>query len=446
MSRLILQGLEARQREGRPIRVGVMGAGEFGRALVTQLAQAPGMLPAAVADLDPDLARAALRAAGYRPEELRAAESAAAGRDAVAAGAPVVLPDGALLADLPLDVVVDSTGSAEAGAAVGARCLRAGQHLVMVNVEADVTVGAALRRLADAAGVVYTLADGDQPSLICTLADWAASLGLTVLSGGKGTALYPPDHPRRREVEAAPEPNLTGVAYMDGTKSQIEMAAAANALGWGIDVRGLHHPSARLEEVATLFGPRDAGGLFARTPVIDFVNCRSADGETEIEPHLGHGVFVVATGHPEALRAMGSKGVPLSADGTRALLWRPFHLVGVETPFSVAQAVLFGAATGSPLPEPSVEVVAVAKGDLPAGALLDGIGGRAVRGEAEAAPAAAAERLLPIGLADGVRLARAVPAGTALTFDHLVAPGRSACWRLRAEHGLLPPALPGPPA
>jgi predicted homoserine dehydrogenase-like protein len=443
MSRLILRGLEARQREGRPVRVGVMGAGEFGRALVTQLAQAPGMLPAAVADLDPRLAHEALLAAGYRPEQIREAGSGAAGRDAVAAGGPVVLPDGALLADLPLDVVVDSTGSAVAGADVGARCLRAGQHLVMVNVEADVTAGAALRRIADTAGVVYTLADGDQPSLICTLADWATSLGLEVLSGGKGTALYPPDHPRRREVETAPLPNLTGVAYMDGSKSQIEMAAAANVLGWGIDVRGLHHPSARLEEVATLFGPRESGGLFARTPVIDFVNCRSADGETEIEPHLGHGVFVVATGHPEALRAMGHKGVPLSADGSRALLWRPFHLVGVETPFSVAQAALFGVATASPLPAPSVEVIAVAKGDLPAGAQLDGIGGRAVRGEAESAAVATASRLLPIGLADGVRLARAVPAGTPLTYDHLEAPGESACWRLRGEHGLLA-AAPAP--
>lgn len=437
MSRLILRALQEREAAGRPILTGVLGAGEFGLTLVAQLARAPGMRPAAVADLDVARARAAYAAAGVDAADVRLAERAGEAADHVLAGRPLVVPDGTLLADLPLDAVVDSTGLTDVGAEVGARCLRAGQHLVMVNVEADVVVGAALRRLADRAGVVYTLADGDQPSLICSLADWATALGLQVVAGGKGTALYPPEHAERRAREQDAATSRTSLAFLDGSKSQIEMAGAANVLGWGVDVRGLHHPSARLAEVATLFGPRHSGGLFRRTPVIDFVNCRSEDGQQEIEPHLGHGVFVVVSGGADAMRAMRAKGVPLSTDGSRALLWRPFHLVGVETPYSVAQAVLFGTATATSLPTPSVEVIAVAKRDLAAGTILDGIGSGAVLGQAELAEIATTQRLLPYGLTDGVRLRRPVPAGVALALDDLVTPGDSPCWRLRREFGLL---------
>ncbi|HXI16023.1 MAG TPA: hypothetical protein VNM48_06610, partial [Chloroflexota bacterium] len=203
--------------------------------------------------------------------------------------------------------------------------------------------------------------------------------------------------------------------------------------------RGLHHPSARLDEVATLFGPRAFGGLLSRTPVIDFVNCRSEDGMHEIEPHLGHGVFVVVTcENGEALSAMRSKGVPMSGDGSRALLWRPFHLVGVETPFSVAQAALFGVATAAPRRDPTVEVFALTKRDLPARAILDGMGGSTVRGEAELAAVCAEQRLLPYGLANRVRLRRPLAAGTAITYDDLESWGDSPCWRLRAEADMLP--------
>jgi predicted homoserine dehydrogenase-like protein len=439
MSRIILDALRAREAEGRPILTGVIGAGSFGTGVVAQLAQAPGMVAAAVADLDEGAAVAAYGAAGLAPGDVVRTERAAEAADAVLARRPVVVPDGALLADLPLDAVVDSTGIPDAGAALASRCLRAGQHVVMVNVEADCVVGGALRRLADAAGVVYTLADGDQPSLICALVDWAESLGFEVVAAGKGSTLYPPGHPHRVERETAPEASLTDITFYEGTKSQIEMAAAANVLGWGVDARGLRHPSARLEEVATLFGPREQGGLFARTPVIDFVNCLSPDGDALIEPHLGHGVFVVVTSsRPATLKALRSKGVPMSADGSRGLLWRPFHLVGAETPFSVAQAVLFGTATATPLPEPTVEVIAVAKRDLPAGTALHGMGGGEARGVAEMAPVTAAQGLLPLGLADGVRLRRAVRAEAALTYDDLEAPGETPCWRLRREAGMLP--------
>lgn len=348
------------------------------------------------------------------------------------------VPDGALLSELPLEAVVDGTGEPEVGAALAPLCLRAGQHVVMVNVEADITVGAALRRIADRADVVYTLAEGDQPSLICALADFAASLGFEIVAGGKGSSLYPPGHPTRVRAETAASTRHTDLTFYEGTKSQVEMAAAANVLGWGIDVRGLHHPSARLEEVATLFGPRERGGLFARTPVIDFVNCLTPDGNTLVEPHLGHGVFVVVTSSSAAtLKSLYSKGVPMSADRSRGLLWRPFHLVGAETPISVAQAVLFRTGTATPLPEPTVEVVAVAKHDLPAGTALEGMGGGQARGVAEMASIAAAQRLLPLGLANGVRVRRPVRAEAELTYDDLEAPGDTPCWRLRREAGLL---------
>jgi predicted homoserine dehydrogenase-like protein len=450
MNRPILNALRAREAEGRPILTGVIGAGSFGANVVTTMAQAPGMAAAAVADLDVEAAIGAYCAAGHARTDIVCAEQAAAAADAVRSGRPVVVPDGALLAELPLAAVVDSTGVPDAGAELAARCLRAGQHVVMVNVEADVVVGAALRRIADAAGVVYTLADGDQPSLICGLADFAASLGLDVIAGGKGTHQLPPGHPRRVEAERNPPyGKRTWVMDYEGTKSQIEMAAAANVLGWGVDRRGLRGTSARLDEIATLFGPRDRGGLFDRTPVIDYVNCLTPDGNAEIDNPVRHGVFVVVTSsNPQTLRSLRRKGVPMSGDGSRGLLWRPFHLVGVETPFSVAQAVLFRTGTATPLPEPTVEVIAVAKHDLLAGTVLDGMGGGQVLGLAEMADVAAEQRLLPLGLANRVRLRRPVRAGAVLTYDDLEAPGDTPCWRLRRQAGLLPasPASPASPA
>jgi predicted homoserine dehydrogenase-like protein len=438
MSRLILDALRAREAERRPILTGIIGAGSFGVGVVAQLTQAPGMVAAAVADLNLEAAIGAYCAAGYAREDIVRAERAATAIDAVRSGRPVVLPDGVLLAELPLDAVVDSTGIPDVGADVAPRCLHAGQHVVMVNVESDSAVGAALRRIADAAGVVYTLADGDQPSLICGLADFAASLGLEVIAGGKGSHLYPPGHPHRVKAEQAADATQVDLAFYEGTKSQIEMASAANVLGWGVDVRGLHHPSARVEEVANLFGPRDKGGLFTRRPVIDFVNCLTPDGNDLIEPHLVNGVFVVVTSSKEAtLAALRTKGVPMSVDRSRGVLWRPFHLVGVETPISVAQAVLFRTGTATPLPTPTVEVIAVAKGTLPAGTALGGMYGGQVLGLAEMADSAVEQRLLPLGLASGARLRRAVPAGAALTYDDLEAPGDTPCWRVRREAGLV---------
>ena len=306
MSRPVLDGLRARAAAGRPILTGVIGAGDFGADVVTTMAQAPGMVAAAVADLDVEAAIGAYCAAGHARADVVSTERASVAADAVRAGRPVAVPDGALLAELPLEAVVDSTGVPDTGADLAARCLRAGQHVVMVNVEADIVVGAALRRIADAAGVVYTLADGDQPSLICGLADFAAALGLEVVAGGKGTHLLPPGHPRRVAGENnPPRGKRTWVMDHEGTKTQIEMAAAANVLGWGVDVRGLHGPSARLEEVATLFGPRQKGGLFAHAPVVDYVNCLTPDGNTTIDNPLVHGVFVVVTSpNPHTLHAL----------------------------------------------------------------------------------------------------------------------------------------------
>jgi predicted homoserine dehydrogenase-like protein len=445
MNRPILNALRAREAAGHPIRGGVIGAGSFGANVVTTMAAAPGMLAAAVADLNVEAAIEAYLAAGHVRDDVLVTGRAGAAADGIRAGKPVVVPDGALLAELPLDAVVDSTGVPETGADLAARSLRAGQHVVMVNVEADIVVGPALRRLADASGVVYTLADGDQPSLICGLADFAATLGLEVLAGGKGTTEYPQGHPRRVAIEADPPGGKrTWVMDVEGSKTQIEMASAANVMGWGVDTRGLHGPSIRFEQIATAFGRRERGGLFGRTPVVDYVNCLTPDGNTPIENPVRDGVFVVVTSeNPSILKALRAKGVPMSADGSRGLLWRPFHLVGVETPYSVAQAVLFATGTATPLPDPTVELIAVAKHDLPAGARLDGLGDNQTRGVAEMAALATAQRLLPVGLANGVRLRRAVPAGAVLTYDDLEAEGDTPCWRLRREAGLLP-AQPSP--
>lgn len=437
--------LAQRQAEGRPIRVGMIGAGKFGGGLVAQISRMTGMEVAVIADINLDHARHAYSVSNVPESAQQTVTSVDQMDDAIRSGTPAVTEDGLLVtrADL-VDVVVEVTGIPDVGARMAYEAITHNKHVVMVNVEADVTVGPILRRLADSAGVVYTLVDGDQPGCTMNMVDWARSLGFEIVAAGRGTVLYADDPagtpdtvPQRFGFDAEMLARRTINAKMyntfrDGTKSQVEMAALANAAGLPPDVRGMHEPSVNLEDIPRMFSLKEEGGLLSRHGVVELANSVAPDGKTLLPNGLGMGVFVVIrSDHPFTQEDLQFYNLHPGGDGKNFLLYRPYHLVAVEAPVSIMNAALLGQATGSPGTEPVAEVVTVAKRPLEEGETLDGGGGYTVNGLCERADTARDEGLLPLGLAYGARLNCDVDAGQAIRYDMVEMPTDSFVYKLR---------------
>jgi predicted homoserine dehydrogenase-like protein len=422
--------LAQRAAENRPIRVGVIGAGKFGGGLMAQLAQMRGMTAAVVADVNLDRAEYAYTVGGVPRDAILTVESSAQLDDAIRANQPVVVQDGLLVTGCDLvDVVVEVTGVPEVGARIAYDAILHRKHVVMVNVEADVTIGAILRRMADSAGVVYTLVDGDQPGVTMNMVEWAVTLGMEVVAAGRGTIYYATDRDgtpdtvaerfgfdketlRRRTI------NLKMYnSFRDGTKAQVEMAALADAAGLVPDVRGMHEPSVNLQDIARVFSLEEEGGILTQHGVVELANSVAEDGKTLLPNGLGMGVFaVIRTEHPFTQEDLRTYYLHPGGNGCNYLLYRPYHLVAVEAPISIAMAALYGQATGAARPVPTAEVITVAKRDLKAGEVLDGGGGYTVNGICERADTARVEGLLPLGLATGARLKQDVAKGTAIGY------------------------------
>ena len=431
---MISQLLAQRAADANPIRVGIIGTGKFGAGLVAQISQMQGMEVAAIADINAHNARYAYLASGAPPEEIRTAETGAELEDAIRAAKPAIVEDGLALGDCEsIDVIVESTGLPDVGARHAFHALSNRKHVVMVNVEADVTVGAFLRRTADAAGVVYTMVDGDQPAVTWNIVEWARSLGLEIVAAGRGTICYADDfegtpdtaaerfgfsqeHIERRTI------NLKMFnSFRDGTKAQVEMTALANAAGLEPDVRGMHEPSVNLEEIPIRFSLREEGGLLSRQGVVELANSVAADGKSLLPNPIRMGVFaVVRSEHPFTREDLAYHGCHVGGEGRNFLLYRPYHLVAVPAPLSIARAVFFNAANGSCAPTPTAECITVAKRDLRAGEELDGGGGYTVVGQCEKANVARHEGLLPLGLADRATLKRDVAKGEAIGYEDVL--------------------------
>lgn len=419
--------------QGRPIRVGIIGAGKFGAGLVAQISQMQGMEVVAIADINAAHARHAYVSSRVPAEEIAAVEGADDLEDAIAAGRPAVAEDGRLITDAEsIDVVVEATGVPEIGARMAYHAIQAQKHVVMVNVEADVTIGPILRRMADSAGVVYTMVDGDQPGCTMNMIEWARTLGFEIVAAGRGTVLYADDPdgvpdtvPQRygfsEEMIERRTINLKMYnSFRDGTKAQVEMTALANAAGLVPDVRGMHEPSVNIEDIARVCSLQSEGGILSRHGVVELANSVDRDGKTLLPNGLGMGVFaVIRTDHPFTQEDLRYYFLHPGGDGHNYLLYRPYHLVAVEAPISIAMAALYGQPTGSPLPTPTAEVISVAKRDLKAGETLDGGGGYTVNGICEKATVARAEHLLPLGLAGGARLTADVAKGAAIRYDQV---------------------------
>jgi predicted homoserine dehydrogenase-like protein len=418
MNARMLDLLEGRAASGNPLRVGLVGAGTFGAMMLSGARRlGPGVDVVGVADLRPERAVAALEAAGWDGPD--ASDRALDGLSA--------------LLDREPDVIVDATGSPNSGIDTAGRAIDQGIHVVMATVEADVVAGPLLAERARSAGVVYSLAYGDQPALVCELVDWARASGFQVVCAGKGTKYLPHFHAVTPESVWA-EYGLTAsqvqrgsydarmfTSFLDGTKSALEMASIANATGLAPQASGLGFPACPVDELAATCIPRAAGGTLERDGTVEVVSSLSRDG-SELANHLRWGVYVTFTSSDERLSDwLPAYGVATDASGRYGALWRPVHFIGLETMVSVLAAGLLGEATGAPR-RFEADVVATAKRDLRAGAVLDGEGGFTVYGALVPAMRSIADGCLPIGLGRDVVLARAVSAGQHITYDDLVAP------------------------
>jgi predicted homoserine dehydrogenase-like protein len=443
---MIAADLAEREQAGRPIRVGIIGAGKFGSSVAHQVSRMPGLRLVALADLFPDKAQAVFARNGLMADDVLRAGDAQSIARAIEQGKAAVTDDPLALCDAPLDVVVEATGVPENGARIGAAAIARGKHIVMVNMETDVAVGSLLNKRARAAGVVYTVADGDQPGCIMRLVDWAQALGLEVVVAGRGTRRFrtdregDPDEAFARygyDPQLVREQQLNAQMYnsfRDGSKSQIEMCSVANMTGLVPDVRGMHEPSATIPDLATVFSLQAEGGVLNAFGVVELANAVAPDGETVLPNHLDIGVFIVVrTDHARIAQDLGFYGLKMGPDGTTAAHYRPYHLCGIEAPMSIAEAGLYGKPTGAPIGTPVADVIAVAKRDLTAGETLDGSGGRMVYGLIERAEVVRAENLLPLTMTNGVRLTRAVAVDQPITYDMIERPADSFLWSLRAE-------------
>lgn len=415
----LLNLLAVRAQSGKPLRVGVIGAGKFATMFLSQARLIPGLHVLGITDLSIERARQALQRAAW-PEEQYMVTSFA---QALKSGSTVLTEDSeALLKADGLEVVIEATGVSSAGIQYALQAFAYGRHVVMVNVEADALAGPLLARRAAEAGVVYTLAYGDQPALICELVEWARINGFTVVCAGKGTKYLPLYHMSTPDTvwdyygftpemvaEGGLNPRMFN-SFLDGTKSAIEMAAVANATGLIPQPAGLGFPPCGVDDLPQVCRPRDAGGQLTHSGTVEVVSSLERDGRP-VYRDLRWGVFVTFEAPGDYVkRCFREYGVQTDETGRYAAMFRPYHLVGLELTTSILKAGLRGEATGTPTGFWG-DVVATAKRPLKAGELLDGEGGYCLYGTLLPAQRTLQDALLPLGLAHAIRLKREISAG-----------------------------------
>src|ERR1700722_5510053 len=391
--------LHERTAAGRPVRVGLIGAGKFGSMFLNQVPTMTGVEIAVIADLDPERARNACRTVGWDAARIARTRFVATGAETCA--------------DPAVEVIVEATGSPPAGIAHARAAIAAGKHIVMVNVEADVLAGPLLAEEARAKGVVYSLAYGDQPALTCELIDWARACGFEVVAAGKGTKYLPAYHAVTPDDVWAhygltPEEAKRGGmnpqmfnSFLDGAKSAIEMAAIANATGLAVPANGLGFPPCGVDDLPHVLRATKAGGVLERDGMVEVVSSLERDGRPVFRD-LRWGVYVVLKAPNDYAKACFKEyGLRTDASGWYAAMYKPYHLIGLELGISVLSAALRREPTGQASGFRG-DVVAVAKRALSAGGTLDGEGGYTVWGRAIPASASLKIGALPIGLAHRV--------------------------------------------
>lgn len=433
--------LQQRAADGRPVRIGLIGAGKFGSMYLAQIPRTPGVQLVAIADLSPAAARTNLARVGWQPERTAAGSA----EDALKTGRTWITDDWQAVTREPsIDIVVECTGHPVAAVD---HCLDAfahGKHVVNVTVEADAFCGPLLARRAAQAGVVYSLAFGDQPALICDLVDWARTCGFPVVAAGRGHKWLPHFSESTPETVwghygLTPEQAQRGGlnpkmfnSFLDGSKPSIESSAVANATGLGVPSDGLLYPPASIEDIPFVTRPRSEGGVLERKGMVEVVSSLEADGR-RIPYDIRMGVWVTVEAETDYIRnCFEEYNAHTDPSGRYFTLYKRWHLIGLEVGMSVASVALRGEPTGVATCW-NADVVATAKRDLAPGEMLDGEGGYTVWGKL--LPAERSLRLggLPLGLAHDVKVVRPVRKGQSLSWADVAIDTSTAAYRLRGE-------------
>ena len=404
----LAKDLAARAASGKPVRIGLIGSGEMGTDIVTRAAMMDGVEVAAISELNIPNAHRAVSISHQEDGHSADAATTDAINAAIESGKTAITDNTDALIDSGLiDVVIDATGVPAVGAEIGLRAMERGKHLVMMNVEADVTIGSYLRREAERLGVIYSLGAGDEPSSCMELIEFVSAMGHKIVCAGKGknNPLNIDATPDAYEAEATARhmnPRLL-VEFVDGSKTAVEMAAIGNATGLIPDVDGMHGPAAGPKELAKVLIPEKDGGILSGIGRVDY----------SIGKGVSPGVFVIAEAeHPRIHERMADLKM---GDGPYYEFIRPYHLTSLEVPLTCARAVLYGKADMVPLDKPVVEVCAVAKRDLKPGETLDQIGEYTYRAWAMEVSRAQAARALPAGMLTGATVTAPIRKGELVT-------------------------------
>jgi predicted homoserine dehydrogenase-like protein len=429
---MLYERLVQLEKDDKPIKIGIIGAGTFGTQIISQTCHIKGLRISAVADLKPERATRAFQLGGIATERVLSVESATDVNNAIDRSQPAVTTSADELITSKVDLVIEATGNVETGAKNAYRAIINKKHLLMVTVEADVLVGYLLRRLADNAGVIYSSAYGDEPALARELCDWAQALGFRVIAAGKGTRFTqefrkanPDDVPRLYGFTGEDYNAHMFCSFLDGTKHSIEMAALSNMTGLVPDIRGMHFPTLDLREIPDKLCLKSKGGILEREGVVEAISSMYPDGKY-VERSIRGGLYAVVEGMTpfpvESLASYGEIiGMIIGEKSKHAMIYRPQHFVGHEVPIGIARMMLYGESCGAPIGHVS-EVVAAAKQNLKPGTVLDGEGGYTAYGLIENADKARAENLLPIGLTQGAEVIHDVSEGDMITYDHVKLP------------------------
>ena len=426
---MLHQRLAELESEGRPIQVGIIGAGTFGTQIVAQTCRMQGMRIAAIADLKLERAVRALSLGGVPREDVQVAETAGEIDQAMERDRPAVTARAAELLGSRVEVVVEATGIPEVGAVNGYGAIQQKKNLVMVTVEADVLVGTLLKRMADRAGLLYSMAYGDEPALASRALRLGADTRVQADRLRQGNPLQAglsQGQSRRRSrmygFKGKDYNASMFCSFLDGTKHSIEMAALSNATGLVPDIRGMHFPTADLREIPEKLCRKERGGILENEGVVEAVSSIFPDGSA-VERSLRGGLYAVVEGQDdfpvESMSSYGEiTGMIIGARSRHAMIYRPQHFVGHEVPIGIARMMIYREPVASVIGQIS-EVVTAAKKPLKAGTVLDGEGGYATYGMVERAEAAREERLVPIGLTHGAEVIRDIPEDGMVTYDNV---------------------------
>ncbi|NKB52502.1 MAG: flagellar biosynthesis protein FlgA [Rhizobiaceae bacterium] len=421
----LFRQLQKREAADDPIRLGVIGAGKFGTMFLAQAVRLPGVHVVGIADLSVETARSNLQLAGWNEQQY----SAASFDDALAHRSTNIVEDSKLLIDHPaIEIIVECTGDPLVAIDHLVACFDAGKHVISATVEADAVCGAKLSQLARQAGVIYSMAYGDQPAMVCELVDWARTCGFDVVAAGRGHKLDPQfrfstpdtvwDHwgltAEQAEVGRL-NPKMFN-SFLDGTKPAIESAAVANACGLDVAANGLTYPRGSIDDLPNLMRPTGEGGVLPKPGMVEVLNSLNEDG-SEIGYDIRMGVWVaVRAANDYHQKCFEEYKVKTDDSGRYICAYKRWHLIGLELGMSVASVGLRKEATGI-ADEFRADVVAVAKRDLAAGEILDGEGGYSVAGQLRPSAVSVPMGALPLGLTGNLHLTRAVKRDTVLTYD-----------------------------